>query len=229
MADNPTLEMEQPAPTKRKGVKRRAFLIGGVAIVGAGLFGISIMDSNAVKTAAKLTAGKGEHSFATWLKISEDNVVTIYSPHTDIGQGSNTGLAQMLAEELDANWDLVKLVSAPAESAFANVGLGRGFLGEMTGQPGIINGVPQSFLSFLARQMNLQITGGSTALRFTGQVTFQKVGAATRLALIETAAKRLGVPASELTTQDSHVIHAKSSRSLPYGQAGCRGGYAFVE
>ncbi|MBA4308097.1 MAG: hypothetical protein C0429_15305 [Sphingopyxis sp.] len=218
MADNPTLEMEQPAPAKRKGVKRRAFLIGGVAIVGAGLFGISIMDSNAVKTAAKLTAGKGEHSFATWLKIAEDNVITIYSPHTDIGQGSNTGLAQMLAEELDANWDLVKLVSAPAESAFANVGLGRGFLGEMTGQPGIINGVPQSFLSFIARQMNLQITGGSSALRFTGQVTFQKVGAATRLALIETAAKRLGVPAAELTTQDSHVIHAKSSRSLPYGK-----------
>lgn len=218
MADNPTLEMEQPAPAKRKGVKRRAFLIGGVAIVGAGLFGISIMDSNAVKTAAKLTAGKGEHSFATWLKIAEDNVITIYSPHTDIGQGSNTGLAQMLAEELDANWDLVKLVSAPAESAFANVGLGRGFLGEMTGQPGIINGVPQSFLSFIARQMNLQITGGSSALRYTGQVTFQKVGAATRLALIETAAKRLGVPAAELTTQDSHVIHAKSSRSLPYGK-----------
>lgn len=218
MADNPTLEMEQPAPAKRKGVKRRAFLIGGVAIVGAGLFGISIADSNAVKSAAKLTAGKGEHSFATWLKIAEDNVITIYSPHTDIGQGSNTGLAQMLAEELDANWDLVKLVSAPAESAFANTGLGRGFLGEMSGQPGIINGIPQSFLSFLARQMNLQITGGSTALRFTGQVTFQKVGAATRLALIETAAKRLGVPASELTTQDSHVVHAKSSRSITYGK-----------
>lgn len=218
MADNPTLEMEQPAPAKRKGVKRRAFLIGGVAIVGAGLFGISIADSNAVKSAAKLTAGKGEHSFATWLKIAEDNIITIYSPHTDIGQGSNTGLAQMLAEELDANWDLVKLVSAPAESAFANTGLGRGFLGEMSGQPGIINGIPQSFLSFLARQMNLQITGGSTALRFTGQVTFQKVGAATRLALIETAAKRLGVPASELTTQDSHVIHAKSSRSITYGK-----------
>ncbi|MVZ96343.1 xanthine dehydrogenase family protein molybdopterin-binding subunit [Sphingorhabdus sp. IMCC26285] len=218
MADNPTLEMEQPTPVKRKGVKRRAFLIGGVAVVGAGLFGISILDSNAVKTAAKLTAGKGEHSFATWLKIAEDNVITIYSPHTDIGQGSNTGLAQMLAEELDAAWDQVKLVSAPAESAFANVGLGRGFMGEMTGQPGIVNGIPQSFLSFIARQMNLQITGGSSALRYTGQVTFQKVGAATRLALIETAAKRLGVPAGELTTQDSHVIHAKSSRSLPYGK-----------
>jgi isoquinoline 1-oxidoreductase subunit beta len=218
MADNPTLEMEPVVPVKRKGIKRRMFLIGGVAVVGAGLFGISMADSNAVKNAAKLTTGKGEHSFATWLKIAEDNSITIYSPHTDIGQGSNTGLAQMLAEELDAAWDQVKLVSAPAESVFANSGLGRGFLGEMTGQPAIINGIPQSFISFIARQMNLQITGGSSALRYTGQVTFQRVGAATRLALIETAAKRLGVPATELTTQDSRVTHAKSNKSLSYGE-----------
>ena len=217
MADNPTLEIEPAAPVKRKGVKRRAFLIGGVAIVGAGLFGISIADNNAAKNAKALVGSKGGHSFATWLKIGEDDVITIYSPHTDIGQGSNTGLAQMLAEELDAAWDQVRLVSAPAESAFANVGLGRGFLAEMTGQPAIINGIPQSFLSFIARQMNLQITGGSSALRFTGQQTFQNVGAATRLALIETAAKRLNVPAAELTTQDSKVIHAKSNRSLGYG------------
>ena len=218
MADNPTPDIAPAPPVKRKGVKRRAFLIGGVAIVGAGLFGISIADSNAAKDAKTRITGEGEHSFATWLKISEDDVITIYSPHTDIGQGSNTGLAQMLAEELDATWEQVRIVSAPAESAFANVGLGRGFLAEMSGQPAIINGIPQSFLSFIARQMNLQITGGSTALRFTGQVTFQKVGAATRLALIETAAKRLNAPVGELTTQDSHVVHAKSGRSLRYGE-----------
>lgn len=218
MAKNPTIDMDDAAPVKRNGVKRRMFLIGGVAVVGAGLFGISMADSSAAKDAAKLIGGKDDHIFATWLKISEDDSITIYSPHTDIGQGSNTGLAQMLAEELDAAWDQVRIMSAPAESAFANVGLGRGFLSEMTGQPAIISGIPQSFLSFLARQMNLQITGGSTALRFTGQVTFQKVGAATRLALIEAAAKRLGVPASELTTRDSKVLHAKSGRNLRYGE-----------
>jgi isoquinoline 1-oxidoreductase subunit beta len=83
--------------------------------------------------------------------------------------------------------------------------------------PGIIEGIPQSFLSFIARQMNLQITGGSSALRYTGQRTFRLVGAATRLALIETAAKRLGVPAQELTTANSTVTHAKSGKSLRYG------------
>jgi isoquinoline 1-oxidoreductase subunit beta len=220
MADNPNPNIDEaPAiPAKKKGFKRRAFLIGGVAVVGAGLFGIKLADSSAAKKAVALTTGRGEHNFATWLKISEDDQITIYSPHTDIGQGSNTGLAQMLAEELDAAWDKVKLVSAPAESGFANTGLGRGFLGEMTGQPGIINGVPQSFLSFIARSMNLQITGGSSALRYTGQVTFQKVGAATRLALIEVAAAKLGVPAAELTTADSKVTHAKSGKSLRYGE-----------
>jgi len=220
MADNPNPAMEEAAavPAKKKGVKRRAFLIGGVAVVGAGLFGIKLADSNAAKKAVELTTGKGEYNFATWLKIAEDDQITIYSPHTDIGQGSNTGLAQMLAEELDAAWDKVKLVSAPAEPAFANTGLGRGFLAEMTGQPGIIEGIPQSFLSFIARSMNLQITGGSTALRFTGQKTFQMVGAATRAALVEVAAKRLGVPATELATADSKVIHAKSGKSLRYGE-----------
>ena len=221
MADNPNpnlAEAAAPSSAKKKGFKRRAFLIGGVAVVGAGLFGIKLSDSSAASKAAALTTGKGEHNFATWLKIAEDDQITIYSPHTDIGQGSNTGLAQMLAEELDAAWNKVSLVFAPAESGFANTGLGRGFLGEMTDQPGIINGIPQSFLSFIARSMNLQITGGSSALRYTGQVTFQKVGAATRLALIEVAAGRLGVPAGELTTADSKVIHAKSGKSLRYGE-----------
>ncbi|WP_254912855.1 xanthine dehydrogenase family protein molybdopterin-binding subunit [Novosphingobium sp. B 225] len=221
MADSPTpnlAEAAAPTPAKKKGFKRRAFLIGGVAVAGAGLFGIKLSDSRAASKAAALTTGKGEHNFATWLKIAEDDQITIYSPHTDIGQGSNTGLAQMLAEELDAAWDKVRLVSAPGEPGFANTGLARGFLGEMSGQSGIVAGIPQSFMSLIARSMDLQITGGSSALRYTGQVTFQKVGAATRLALIEVAAERLGVPAAELTTADSKVLHAKSGKSLRYGE-----------
>ena len=77
MTDTPIADTAAEAPLKRKGVKRRAFLIGGVAIVGAGLFGISIADSNAAKDAKARITGEGEHSFATWLKISEDDVITI--------------------------------------------------------------------------------------------------------------------------------------------------------
>jgi isoquinoline 1-oxidoreductase beta subunit len=113
MADKAATDMQEAAPAKRKGVKRRAFLIGGVAVVGAGLFGISIAESNAAKSAKARLESDGGHSFATWLKIGEDDSITIYSPHTDIGQGSNTGLAQMLAEELDAAWGRCTLFLHP--------------------------------------------------------------------------------------------------------------------
>lgn len=205
-------------PVRKKGVKRRAFLIGGIAVVGAGLFGIEYADRNAAKTAVRLTEGEGEHSFATWIKIAEDDRVTIYTPITDMGQGSVTGLAQMLVEELDAAWDKVTVLPAPAESAFANTGLARGFFADMTGQPGIVGWLPESFMSYIARSMNIQITGGSSALRYTGQRAFQMVGAATRKALVEVAAKRLSVPVAELTTSDSKVIHAPSGRTLRYGE-----------
>lgn len=200
------------------GIKRRAFLIGGAAVVGGGIFAIRWADYRASEAAAALTEGKDGHNFATWLRIGEDDRITLFSPHADIGQGSNTGLAQMLAEELDADWSRLDVVSAPAESAFANIPLGRGFLAEMTGHPGLVAAMPESLLSLVARSMDLQITGGSSAMRYTGQKGIRVVGAATRLALIETAAGRLGVPASELTTADSKVIHAASRRTLRYGE-----------
>ena len=62
-----------------------------------------------MKRAGKLTAKEGESSFATWLKIGEDDGVTLYSPHIDFGQGSQTALAQMLADELDADWTKVRV------------------------------------------------------------------------------------------------------------------------
>jgi isoquinoline 1-oxidoreductase beta subunit len=220
MADNPTLEMEAPAPTpaKRKGVKRRAFLIGSAAIVGGGLFAVWWGDSSARKRAVELTAKGKDASFLGWLKIGTDDTVTIYTPHIDFGQGSNTALAQMAADELDADWSKVVVESAPADPAFANSSLGKGFLADMSGYPGVIAAMPASFISLIARQMNLQITGGSSAVRFTGQNGMRVAGAAARAALIAEAAERLQVPTSELTTQDSQVTHVKSARTLRYGE-----------
>jgi len=200
------------------GIVRRSFLIGGVAVVGGGIFAVKYLDSVGRSQAAKLTNGTDGHNFATWVRIGEDDKITLFSPHTDIGQGSNTGLAQMLAEDLDADWSKIEVVAAPAEPAFANVALGRGFVAELSGYPGVIATIPESLLSLVARSMNLQITGGSSAMRFTGQHSMRVIGAATRIALVDTAAKRLGVPASELTTANSVITHVGSGRSLRYGE-----------
>lgn len=222
MADNPTPHLDAPIeaapPKKKKGMVRRAFLVGSALLVGGGVFGVYWGDSSARARAKALTETGNDHNFASWMKIAEDDTVTVYSPHIDFGQGTHTALGQMLADELDADWSKVRVEQAPADTAFANTPLGKGFLAEMSGAPGVINALPGALIAMIARSLPLQITGGSSAVRYTGQVGMRIVGAAVRLALIDEAADRLGVPSSELTTADSKVIHAKSGKSLRYGE-----------
>lgn len=224
MADNPNPNLDDTqaapaeAPAKRKGIKRRLFLVGSALVVGGGAFGVYWSDSSARARARELTTGEGEHNFLSWMKIAEDDTVTLYSPHIDFGQGTHTALGQMLADELDADWDKVTVEQAPSDVAFSNTALVQGFLGDMTGYPGVINALPAAVMGILARQQKVQITGGSSAVRFTGQSGMRVIGAAVRAALIAEAADRLGVPAGELTTADSKVTHAASGRSLRYGE-----------
>ncbi len=223
MADNPNPDLDLPEAAvpaekpKKKGVKRRIFLIGSALVVGGGLFGVWFTDSSAKAKAKSLTVGEGEHGFQTWMKIAENDTVTVYSPHIDFGQGSHTALGQMLADELDASWDKVKIEQAPADMSFANVALAKGFLPSMAGET-LAGLLPDAVVGIMARSMPLMITGGSSAIRFTGELAMRKTGAAVRAALIAEAADRLGVPESELATADSTVTHAKSGKSLRYGE-----------
>ncbi len=223
MADNPTPHLDEniaapEAKPKKKGVKRRAFLIGSALLVGGGAFGLYLAENSVRSRAKALTEADSGHNFLTWMKIAEDDTVTVYSPHIDFGQGTHTALGQMLADELDADWSRVVVEQAPADSAFANTALVRSFLGEMTGMPGVVNVLPAAVVGMLTRSQNIQITGGSSAVRFTGQAGMRVVGAAVRLALIEEAAARLGVPAGELITANSTVTHTATGRSLRYGE-----------
>ncbi|WP_086608175.1 xanthine dehydrogenase family protein molybdopterin-binding subunit [Erythrobacter donghaensis] len=223
MADNPTPDLDYPetetpaAKPKKKGVKRRIFLAGSALVVGGGIFGVWWTDSSAKARANALIGGEGKQAFGSVMTIAEDDTVTVFSPHIDFGQGSHTALGQMLADELDADWDKVAIEQAPADMAFANAALAKGFLPTMTGEfaAGLI---PDAVIGMMARSMPLMITGGSSAIRFTGEVAMRRTGAAVRAALIAEAADRLGVPESELTTADSVVTHAKSGKSLRYGE-----------
>jgi isoquinoline 1-oxidoreductase subunit beta len=202
------------------GVKRRAFLIGGAALIGGGLFAVSWSERAATRKAAKLVGKDQAGVFQTWIRIAEDDTITIFSPHVDFGQGSITGMVQMAADELDADWSKIVVESAPVNVAFANVPLAKGFGGELLpfSVPPFLKGMVGSAFAMVARNMPLQVTGGSSTVRATGQLGMRVAGAAARTALIATAAKRLSVPESELTTANSRVTHAKSGRALRYGE-----------
>jgi isoquinoline 1-oxidoreductase subunit beta len=202
------------------GVKRRAFLIGGAALIGGGLFAVSWSERAATRKAAKLVAKDQAGVFQTWIRIAEDDTVTIFSPHVDFGQGSVTGMVQMAADELDADWSKIVVESAPVNVAFANVPLAKGFGGELLpfSVPPFLKGIVGSTFAMVARNMPLQVTGGSSTVRATGQLGMRVAGAAARTALIATAAKRFGVSESELSTANSRVTHAGSGRTLRYGE-----------
>jgi isoquinoline 1-oxidoreductase subunit beta len=200
------------------GIKRRAFLIGSAALVGGGIFGVHWRASSNVSRAAELTTKKNESSFSGWLKIAEDDAITLYVPHVDMGQGIYTALAQMCLEELDGDWKHVRVETAPADLSFANGPMVRAFIASGVSLPSFVTSTADAIFGQAARWNTLQITGGSTALRMTGQFGMRVAGAAAREALLAVASAELKVPPAELSTANSLVTHALSGRTLRYGE-----------
>ncbi|CAN7656238.1 molybdopterin-dependent oxidoreductase [Variovorax sp. LjRoot290] len=201
-------------------MKRRTLLIGSAAATAGGLalgyVGMAAMGRGRGLPAS--AAAPGEAILAGWVKIGEDDSVTVYLPHADMGQGVGTALAMMLAEELDADWPRVRTEPAPGDARFANRFLARGWVLQNRQIPALFDGVIDTTFGTIAGFIKLQITGGSTAVRFTGQSGMRITGALARMMLVEAAAQRWGVPAGELSTAASRVLHAASGRSLRYGE-----------
>ncbi|MDG2288597.1 MAG: molybdopterin-dependent oxidoreductase, partial [Woeseiaceae bacterium] len=100
---------------------RRQVMVGA-----AGLSFAFVGCHNAAETADTTSSVKSSSKeLSPWVTIGSDGTVTIMSPAAEMGQGSRTSVPLMLAEELDADWDRVKLVRAPPiESIYGNPGFG---------------------------------------------------------------------------------------------------------
>jgi isoquinoline 1-oxidoreductase beta subunit len=126
-----------------------------------------------------------------WLTIATDGTITIVSPAAEMGQGTFTTLPAVIADELDADWAKVKPVFPPEwnEKKFGN--------------PGYDNYAFQTSASFATR-------GYFKAMRVAG--------AQARRVLIDAVAAKWGVPASELSTEPSAVVHKATNRRISYGE-----------
>jgi len=208
-------------------LNRRLFLFGGAAAGGALVLGVAGLAAGAAWMGSRDRVatqrdglpddGKGP-LVALWLRLDEQGRLTVMSPHTEMGQGANTGLLQLVCDELDVDWEAASIELAPATPAFANGGVLEGFiLGDGT-PGGFVGSIVRNGFWTLGELMNLQITGGSASVRFTGWKTMRVAAAAAREVLVAAAASSLGVAASELTTASGHVVHAASGRRVPYGE-----------
>ena len=202
--------------TKKPKLNRRKFLLVSAVAGGGVLIGYAATRPSRHRRANDTLAGGGDRYVTSWIRLQPDNRITVYVPHAEMGQGVHTALAMMAADELDAAWELVDVEQAPAIDLFANDGVVKGFGEEFV--PEFFMGLVNFSALTVAQVANLQITGGSSSVRFTGENTMRVAGAAARQMLVECAAERWGVAVDECATELSHVHHAASGRSIPYGE-----------
>ncbi len=161
---------------------------------------------------------EGTPQLTTWVKISSDNTVSVIIPHCEMGTGVHTALAMMCAEELEADWSQVRIEEAPGTDDYANGYLVRVFVPVVASVPRYMErGI--DFATFkLMQLMDMQVTGGSSAVRGTGHLGMRVAGAAAKVMLVEAAAQQWNVPAAECSAKLSRVTHAASGRTLTYGE-----------
>lgn len=199
-------------------INRRQFLLGTSVIGGGLLLGYASTRPSKHFLANRLHGSDHQRFLTTWLRISPDNTLTVLVPHSEMGQGVLTALPMMAADELDADWNLVKVEQAPATDLFANGILIKGFAMSMgVNIPRFLDGIANAATMKVAEVMNMQITGGSSSVRFTGEYGMRVAGAAAREMLVNAASARWDIPAQELRTRLSHV-YEPSGRSLSYGE-----------
>lgn len=163
-------------------LSRRAALFGAAA--GSLLLGLRTAP-RAHAQANTPTAG----SLNAFLAIGPDGTVTLQCPFAEGGQGIYTGMAQIVAEELDVPMSAMRVVQAPAGRAWRTMPMG-----------------PEP----------IRFTGGSYSTR-SSYAAMRRMGASARAMLVAAAAARWGVPAAALTVEDGTVRHAASGRSASYG------------
>jgi isoquinoline 1-oxidoreductase beta subunit len=195
---------------------RRTFIGAGTVAGGGFLLGVAgfTFAPSRYSLISADAADKGQ--LTTWITVTPDNVITILIPHCEMGQGTPTALAMMAAEELEADWSLVRVQEAPALDAYANGYIvraaGGNYVPAMLGR-GVDYGAYK-----LAEWFGFQVTGGSTAVRGTGEYGMRVAGAAAKDMLLAAAAKQWGVNASECVAKESRVAHAASGRSATFGE-----------
>jgi isoquinoline 1-oxidoreductase beta subunit len=174
-------------------LSRRRFIVTGVTAAGGFMIGISALPhlANAVTVAVQPWNDDNAHNpneIDAWIAIEPDDSVLIRYQRSEMGQGSMTALPMIINEELQADWSKVRIEYASPNRNLRE----KKVYGDMN-------------------------SNGSRSVRGSQQ-KMQQVGASARARLIQAAATKWGVPASECTSAQSVITHGPSGRTMKYSE-----------
>mgnify|MGYP001604816760 CR=1 FL=1 len=177
--------MTKAHSNKIKNLARRKFIVGSAAAGGGLALGLYL--PLGIGTAAAQGAGTGPEVNA-WVVVKPDDTCVIRIARAEMGQGTHTGLAQLVAEELECDWRKVAIEPITPGQNLARKRIWRDMA-----------------------------TGGSRGIR-TSQDYVRQGGAAARMMLLQAAADEWQVPVGEVTVANGVITHAASRRSTSYGK-----------
>ncbi|TMH01739.1 MAG: xanthine dehydrogenase family protein molybdopterin-binding subunit, partial [Betaproteobacteria bacterium] len=173
----------------KTNLSRRKFIVGSAA-AGGGLalgmqlpFGIASADAQGARGTAESIS-----EINAWVLVRPDDTCVIRVVRSEMGQGTLTGLAQLVAEELECDWSKVTTESPTAGQNYAR----KRIWGEMG-------------------------TGGSRGIR-TSEDYVRRGGAVARMMLVQAAADQWKVPVGECSVSNGVITHAGSNRKITYGK-----------
>ena len=175
-----------PGTTSGKKLSRRTFLGTSAAATAVASGGLVVAFH--IPFAGNAVAQSRAPEVNAWVVVKPDDSIVVRIARSEMGQGTLTGLSQLVAEELDANW--VK-VSAEYPTPGQNLARGR-----VWGNFG---------------------TGGSQGIRQSNEYV-RKGGAAARMMLVQAAANEWKVPVAECRAANSVITHTSTGRTLTYGK-----------
>ncbi len=166
-------------------LSRRSFIVGSAAVAGGGLaLGLNVPFAEEAQAQTMQAANEVN----LWVAIRPDDTCVIRIARSEMGQGTLTGLAQLVAEELECDWSKV---TTEGVTPARNLASTRAW-GEMG-------------------------TGGSRGIR-TSQDYVRRGGAAARMMLLQAAADQWHVPVGELSVSNGVITHAGTKRTIRYGE-----------
>ena len=202
-------------------LKRRTFLLGGVGAAGALVIGWSALPPRQRLVASEpIPVRPGEAALNGYVKIAADNTVTVLMCRTEMGQGVHTGLAMLVAEELDANWADIRVANAPLDNTYDNIYNNiENVVGDLPFRPdddGVFKEAVVWLTRKLARDFGTQMTGGSSTINDLWQ-PMREAGACARAMLIAAAAERWDVKAADCRIEKGVVLHDAGHKAA-FGQ-----------
>ena len=187
---------------------RRRFILGTLAAGGALVLGwTALPPRQRQQPATPLPTAAGEHAFNGWVRVGEDDRVTVMLARSEMGQGVSTSLALLLADELDADWNRVQVQPSPIDGIYNNLATVVDGLPFHPEAAGVLVDAARWLTAKTMREIGVMMTGGSSSVKDLW-LPLREAGASARQMLVAAAAAQWGVDAAACSTENGEVTAA---------------------